>query len=176
MVKRYMYVHVHVRQQLVPLNNLDLSIHRNRNHEYTGVTSEAILQWNSTILPSSQGSQHLQCQYGPKYYKAKPKKGKQLRLQGTRKIGCPAHIDVKQYTLFPDYRLEPGELQGKTKHQIRLLREEKMQKLRNEIQSGRVKQTTRYWLSLPTAEAHEKMHPVKQSAAFSQKLIPLQQE
>ena len=45
-------------------------------------------------------SQHLQCQYGPRYYKSKPAKGKQLCLQSTRKIGCPAHVVVKHYTLY----------------------------------------------------------------------------
>jgi len=43
---------------------------------------------------------------------------------------------------------------------------------RNETESGSVKQTTRYWLSLPTLEAHKKTHPVKQAAVFSQKVNP----
>ena len=42
--------------------------------------------------------------------------------------------------------------------------------MQNEIESGCVKQATRYWLSLPTLEAHEKTHPVKQAAVFSQKV------
>ena len=40
------------------------------------------------------------------------------------------------------------------------------------MESGSVKQTTRYWLSLPTLEAHKKTHPVKQAAVFSQKVNP----
>ena len=116
--------------------------------------------------------QHLQCQYGPQYYKSKPKTGKQLRLQSTRKIGCPAHIVVKQYILFPQYAL-PDEVHGKSKHQIRLQKEQTLLKLQNEMESGSIKQTTRYWLSLPTLEAHEKTHPVKQAAVFSQKVNPV---
>ena len=45
--------------------------------------------------------------------------------------------------------------------------------MQNEIESGCVKQATRYWLSLPTLEAHEKTHPVKQAAVFSQKVNPV---
>ena len=55
---------------------------------------------------------------------------------------------------------------GESKHNLWL------KNLQNEIESGRVKQTTRYWLSLPTLEAHEKTHPVKQAAVFSQKVNP----
>jgi len=116
--------------------------------------------------------QHLQCQYGPQYYKSKLKKGKQLRLQSTRKIGCPAHIVVKQYIVFPGYAVHSDEINGKSKHRIRLQKEQTLQKLQNEMESGSVKQTTRYWLSLPTLEAHEKTHPVKQAAVFSQKVNP----
>ena len=117
-------------------------------------------------------SQHLQCQYGPQYYKSKPKKGKQLRLQSTRKIGCPAHVVVKHYTLFPEYAIHPDDIEGKSKYNLRLLKEQTLKKLQNEIESGCIKQTTRYWLSLPTVEAHEKAHPVKQAAVFSQKVNP----
>ena len=108
---------------------------------------------------------------GAYFHKSKPKTGKQLRLQSTRKIGCPAHIVVKQYILFPQYAL-PDEIHGKSKHQIRLQKEQTLLKLQNEMESGSVKQTTRYWLSLPTLEAHEKTHPVKQAAVFSQKVNP----
>ena len=50
----------------------------------------------------------------------------------------------------------------------------KTEDLQNEIESGCVKQATRYWLSLPTLEAHElETHPVKQAAVFSQKVNPV---
>ena len=117
-------------------------------------------------------SQYLQCQYGPQYYKSKPAKGKQLCLQSTHKIGCPAHVVVKHYTPFPEYAIHPDDIEGKSKYNIRLLKEQKLKKLQNEIESGCVKQATRYWLSLPTLEAHEKTHPVKQAAVFSQKVNP----
>ena len=132
-------------------------------------------QENTTVefgnTPFTVGdSQHLQCQYGPQYYKSKPKKGKQLRLQNTRKIGCPAHVVVKRYTLFSEYAIHSDDIEGKSKYNLRLLKEQTLKKLQNEIESGCVKQTTRYWLSLPTLEAHEKTHPVRQAAVFSQKV------
>ena len=37
----------------------------------------------------------LDCQFGQKYYKQKPKQGKKMWLQGTRNMGCMAHIEVK---------------------------------------------------------------------------------
>ena len=117
-------------------------------------------------------SQHLQCQFGPHYYTPKPKKGKHLCLQSTRKIGCPAHIVIKQYTLFPEYTIQKVDTEGKSKRYIRYLKEQRLQKLQSASESGYVKQTVRYWLSLPTIEAHEKTHHVKQAAVFSQKVNP----
>ena len=87
-------------------------------------------------------------------------------MQGTRKIGCPAHVVVKHYTLFPEYAIHSDDIEWKSKYNLRLLKEQTLKKLQNEIESGYVKQTTRYWLSLPTLEAHEKTHP--QAAVFSQ--------
>ena len=66
----------------------------------------------------------------------------------------------------------PMIFEGNRKYNLRLLKEQTLKKLQNEIESGCVKQTTRYWLSLPTLEAHEKTHPVKQAAVFSQKVNP----
>ena len=68
--------------------------------------------------------------------------------------------------LFPEYAIHSDDIEWKSKYNLRLLKEQTLKKLQNEIESGYVKQTTRYWLSLPTLEAHEKTHP--QTAVFSQ--------
>ena len=68
--------------------------------------------------------------------------------------------------------MHPDDIEGNCKYNLRLLKEQTPKKLQNEIKFGCVKQTTRYWLSLPTLRAHEKTHPVKQAAVFSQKVIP----
>jgi len=47
----------------------------------------------------------LDCQFGKQYYKKHPGKSDRTRLQGTRKIGCQAHITVHTITLSPDFQL-----------------------------------------------------------------------
>ena len=47
----------------------------------------------------------LDCQFGQKYYKQKPKQRKKMWLQGTRKMGCMAHIEVKIFTLYTEYAI-----------------------------------------------------------------------
>ena len=126
------------------------------------------MEFGNTPFPVGD-SQHLQCQYVPQYYKSKPKKEKQLRLQSTHKTGCPAHVVVKRYTLFPEYAIHSDDIEGKSKYNLQLLKEQTLKKLLNKIETGCVKQT-RYWLSLPRLEAHEKTHPVKQAAVFLQKV------
>ncbi len=49
-------------------------------------------------------TRRLECQFGPHYYKEKPQKSTRLKLQGSRKIGCHAHIVVKKCTVYPEYR------------------------------------------------------------------------
>ena len=49
------------------------------------------------------------CQYGSKYFKGKESKHARLRLQGTRKIGCCAHIRITQFTLFTNYQISSME-------------------------------------------------------------------
>ena len=44
----------------------------------------------------------LDCQFGQKYYKQKQKQGKKMWLQGTRKMGCMAHIEVKTFMLHTE--------------------------------------------------------------------------
>ena len=55
-------------------------------------------------VPLSVGEKRvLDCQHGVEYYKQRKRMGKCTRLQGTRKIGCNAHIVCRQYILYPDY-------------------------------------------------------------------------
>ena len=42
------------------------------------------------------------CQHGKHYYKKRERKSTRLCLQSTRKIGCPAHMVVKEYHLYPN--------------------------------------------------------------------------
>ena len=66
----------------------------------------------------------LDCQFGQKYYKQKPKQGKKMWLQGTRKKGCMAHIEVKTFTLYPQYAIKDDEKKHNSKWKLRCLKEE----------------------------------------------------
>ena len=68
-------------------------------------------------------------QFGDKYYKKKPVKGK---LQGSRKVGCGAHVEVKSFVLYPEYAVSDAEKEGLSKWKLRCLYEEK-----NEAVKGR---------------------------------------
>ena len=47
-------------------------------------------------------------------------------LQGTREMGCMAHVEVKAYTLYPQYAVSEGEKEGISTWKLRCLKEEKM--------------------------------------------------
>lgn len=85
------------------------------------------LYWSYTIgatciefdsVPFSVGEKRtLDCQHGDEYFKPKKALGKRVRLQGSRKMGCKAHITLHQYVLYPDYILYPSvvHLRAKTR-------------------------------------------------------------
>ena len=63
------------------------------------------INFNNTPFSISE-EKKFDCQYGKHYFKERePKKCKKKRLclQGSRKIGCHAHIEIKGYTLYPEY-------------------------------------------------------------------------
>ena len=70
----------------------------------------------------------LDCQFGEKYYKQKKPLGKRLWLQGTRKLGCAAHIQIKSFVLYPEYAVIPSETVSKWK--LQCLHQEKLSKLK----------------------------------------------
>ena len=93
----------------------------------------------------------LDCQHGVQYYKHKKGLGKRNRLQGTRKIGCKAHIILREYILYPDYNITKS---YDSKRQERLAKEEQLKKLRADLKTGeKVQLESRYYVSLPTEEA-----------------------
>ena len=117
----------------------------------------------------------LDCQYGVQYWKEKKEKEnikKRLKLQGSRKIGCHAHIRTHTYTLYPDFQLSPEESQGLSKRKLRQLKEEKLRAAREAIATGGAKTEHKHFVSLPTEQAHEG-HPVGQAASFCQRIHPI---
>ena len=49
-----------------------------------------------------------------------------IHNQGSRKIGCKAHVEVKSFALYPEYAVSDAEKEGLSKWKLRCLCEEKM--------------------------------------------------
>ena len=94
-------------------------------------------------VPFSVGERRiLDCQHGVQYYKPKKGLGKRNRLQGTRKIGCKAHIVLREYILYPDYSIAKS---YDSKRQERLAKEEQLKILRADLDTReKVKSESRY--------------------------------
>lgn len=74
--------------------------------------------------------------------------------------------------MYPDYQISDEEKCGLSNWKLRLLREEKLKELRKEIETGSPKTLTKWFVSLPTNEAHSN-HPTGVTVAFAQKIHPL---
>ena len=112
----------------------------------------------------------MDCQYGPHYWKDKETKMKRLQLQGSRKLGCHAHIKIRYYTVYSDYQVCNTALM--TKRQLRDCKENKLSQLRKEIGAGRVTAEEYCFIVLPTESAHSS-HPTGEISGFSQRVHPL---
>ena len=98
--------------------------------------------------------------------------GKRLWLQGTRKLGCAAHVQIKSCVLYLEYAVIPSEHVSKWK--LQCLRQKKLSKLKEDIHANNpIKIIIKHFVSLPSEAAHSG-HLTGQSsdAVFSQKLHP----
>ena len=83
------------------------------------------------------------------YYKQKPKQGK-MWLQGTQKIGCMAHIEVKTFILYTEYAISPEKKEGISKWKMRCMIEEKMRELHRMLHTQNpIKTEVKYFVSFP---------------------------
>ena len=116
----------------------------------------------------------LHCQYGEHYFKAHNCTSKRLKLQSSRKIGCKAHIEVKSFTLYPDYCIESELTSAASEKQKRKLKEATLNRLRIALsQTDQITRTSEMcFISLPSAEAHHSTHPTGPSIALAQKVHP----
>ena len=113
----------------------------------------------------------LDCQFGHHYYKEKILKPSRLQLQGTRKLGCPAHINIFEYEVFTDYKASFSDLSKKSKMKQK---KEKMEALKMALSCNQKVNFIRKWfVSLPCNDAHEKTHPTGVASAIAQKVNPL---
>ena len=110
----------------------------------------------------------LDCQYEVHYWKEKKNKEKRLKLQGSRKIGCHAHIQTHTYTLYSDFQIPTDETcKSILSLKIQQLKEAKLQAARDAIANGGVKSVQKHFVSLPTDEAITG-HPVGEAPNFCQ--------
>ena len=124
----------------------------------------------------------LHCQYGQHYFKKRiplsehnpqDKRSKRLRLQGTRKIGCSAKVCIKKYALYPEYKVLDDSTSGTTR-EIKQRKQDTLSALKCSLSTdfSNVKTLFRYFISLPSENAHSK-HPIGEVGGFAQKLHPL---
>lgn len=66
-----------------------------------------------------------ECQFGPHYFKKRDRTPSRIYLQGTRKLGRHAHIDISELRLYPEYALSTAEVKLKSK-QLQQLWETKL--------------------------------------------------
>ena len=114
----------------------------------------------------------MDCQYGRQYYKQRQALNKRVRLQGTRKMGCKAHIIQREYILYPEFSI-PSTCNYESKRQERLAKEEKLNNLRDHLKSQKpMKTKSVYFVSLPTEEAHHSTHPTRGANMIAQRVNP----
>ena len=97
--------------------------------------------------------------------------GKKVCLQGSRKVGCPAHIIIKQFILYPEFQITDDE---KKQLAVRTLREKKMQALRSQLlkDPSSVQVVTKSFISLPTADAHKGHQSGPGMACYTRRVHP----
>ena len=86
------------------------------------------------------------CQFGSHYFKDRTPLSGRTRLQGTRKIGCPAHIHIHELTLFPSFAIpiQPGDGTRKIKE----LRAKQITKLKQSFAMDKEVETTKKYFVL----------------------------
>ena len=65
-------------------------------------------------------TRYLDCQYGNEYYKDHEPKSKRVCLQSTRKLGCPAHMMIKEFEIYSQYKTN---IDGMSTQRARSLKE-----------------------------------------------------
>lgn len=111
------------------------------------------------------------CQFGPQYYKEHASK-LHIRLQGTRKMGCPAHIHIHKLHLYLTFNVANVEATlGSRK--LKEVRAKRLAELKEDMTKGiKVEFQTKYFVLLHEQRAHENFHPIGNAALFTGKVHP----
>ena len=112
----------------------------------------------------------MDCQFGQHYYKEKKSKSTRVCVQGTRKMGCKAHIVIREHILYPEFNVPVENL---TDWKLRMMRADKLKSLWDAVTSGEsIKSISRYHISLPTEEAHHQTHQTGGMHGMAQRMHP----
>lgn len=124
--------------------------------------------------PFSVGEKRtLDCQYGKKYYKSREPTGKRLYLQGTRKQGCKAQIELTEYIIYPDFDISSEINSCGSEKAKRVFRECKLNELKELLRKGEeVKLSKKYFVHLPSEEVHHPCHPTGRQVGMAQRVHP----
>ena len=113
----------------------------------------------------------LDCQFGKQYYKDKPRRSSRAMVQGTHKLGCPAHIEIKVYEVFPEYSISESVITQNSKRALRMLKEEKMTHLNTALSmKDNVKSVKKYLYPCPQVKHTIRNTPTGAIAGAVQKI------
>ena len=135
-------------------------------------TKGKTIQFNDT--PFSVGEKRmLDCQYGKKYYKSRKLTGKRVYLQGTRKQGCNARIELSEYILYSKFDISTELNLCSSEKAKRILREQKLNELKELLKNGEeVQVSKKYFVRLPSEEVHHSCHPTGRQVGMAQRVHP----
>ena len=115
----------------------------------------------------------LDCQFGKHYFKQKQEGvSSRVHLQGTRKIGCKAHIVVRSIMVYSDFQLSRDEASlGPRK--LKEKKKEKLQELYQVLNNKKpINTKVMYHVLLPNEEAHHAFHQTHGAASYAQRVHP----
>ena len=115
----------------------------------------------------------LDCQFGRHYYKEKQSKPRRICLQGTRKIGCKAQIEVRSIVVYSDFQINKEDVLSLSPRGLKEKKKEYLHRLHQVLaKNEHTKVVTKYHVLLPEEEAHHAFHPTHGPASYSQRVHP----
>ena len=99
---------------------------------WTHKFGDTVEEFDNTPLCNVK-TQYLDCQHGQHYFKKHECKSDRVCLQSTQKFGCPAHIVIKEFQVFPQFCDKVDRL---TNRAICKVREDKLQSLKDALAIG----------------------------------------
>jgi len=113
----------------------------------------------------------MDCQFGEHYFKPRDRTSKRVCTKSTRKSGCRAQVVIKEYCIYPDFKIESA---GLKVSQLRKLKSSKSQEIVQALNDGLpIQKEKRYYISLPTNAAHNGIPHTGRAMGMSQRVDPL---